>query len=116
MDIAGQLCQVSIIFNQNTFIPALEQMSLLRMAQIENRCVGGAQPLHRFGEVGSVGSEQQVIVVFHQNEGDNVHLEALGQSRQRLKEGVAVLVRKENWPLVVATRKNVVICACIFDS
>ncbi|MEN8808882.1 MAG: hypothetical protein ABF291_15505 [Desulfobacterales bacterium] len=55
-------------------------------------------------------------MVVHQHEGENVHLEALGRSRQRLEEGVAVVVGKENGLLIVTMRKDVVICTFIFDS
>jgi len=50
--------------------------------------------MHGFRKFRPVGSNQQVIVIVHQQEGDNVNFEAVGHSPKRKEKCVTVAVGK----------------------
>jgi hypothetical protein len=56
MDVAGELHQIHIVFNDDAFESSLEQMAGATMPVIESPGIGYPQPLHAFRKIGLVGA------------------------------------------------------------
>ena len=69
MNIAGKLPQVGIIFNKQTFEPALKKMTGPGVFQIKTPRIGNTQPWHILGKIGLLRTQEKMIMVTHKNIG-----------------------------------------------
>ena len=83
-------------FNNDAFKTSLKKMAVQAVRQVEPARECGDEPLHRRGQVGRVGFEQQMIMVAHQDVGMHLDPEALGQLPQQLQEQFPVAIRTED--------------------
>jgi len=66
MQIARKLFGVSIDFDQNRLVTALEQMTGPGAFDVKISGIGAVDVMHDLGQIGPGGLQQQVIVVVHQ--------------------------------------------------
>src|SRR5512136_907714 len=116
MDITRKLHQIGIVLNQHAMEAPLEQMAGPSMFQIEAPRVRDAQPLHRGRKIGSKGTEEQMIVVGHQNVSEDLDLEAAGHFRHGAQEAGSIWILDKDIPPLVASREDMVESAFIFDA
>ena len=103
MDIAGQLCDVGIILDQDGFIAALKQVTASYISIIKSARIARSEPMHCLFQVCKIGSYQKVIMVWHQHISKNINIKALSHLPDRFQKQLAISIT-EKYPLpVIAT-------------
>ncbi len=74
------------------------------MSPIETLGVGGPEPLHGLFQIGSPGSDQQVVVIIHQYIGEYVDIEPLRHFPDSCQKVAAILIVDKNVAMLIATR------------
>jgi hypothetical protein len=80
-------------------------MAYLRIAQPET--------LHGPGKVRRVGGQEQMVVVPHQNKGENIHLEANRCLPKSAQEKVPVSIIEKNTPRFIAPGQDMIVSPSI---
>jgi hypothetical protein len=89
--------------DNDVFKSALKQMTRSKMSIIESPRIGRPQPLHGFGQIGTVGPEQNMIMVAHQYIGEYVGFKTCRHLTQTIQKGDSVFVVPEYVLLLIPT-------------
>jgi hypothetical protein len=69
MNVKTHGCKITIILDQKALKSSLKQMTTSLMPAVKPDRIAYAQPLDRSGKIGFSRSNEEVIVVFHQDIG-----------------------------------------------
>ena len=86
------------------------------MSVIESSRIDQTEPLHDFGQIGMGGSQQKMVMVGHEHIGKNIYLKSIGHYAHCIQKQPPVFIIIKYVPALVATGKNMVIGAFVFNS
>ena len=67
MNAPAEFHKIFILFDQDSLVTPLKQVTYSMVAVIEINRLGGIEPLHKFSEIGSRGHQKEVKMIPHQD-------------------------------------------------
>ena len=99
---------MGLVGHQHGLVSALQEVAQAMVAAVEADGVGAVEPVHEGREVSLGGAEEEVIVVGHEAEGEEMELKARVGLFEQGQAGVAVVVVEKDVLPVVAPRGHVI--------
>jgi hypothetical protein len=78
VDDIGQLQEISVALDEDAFETSMKKMAAAGVSGIESVSVGNSKPVHAFGKVGPVCTEQEMVMIANQAAQANDNFEAFG--------------------------------------
>ena len=108
VDVEDQSLEVVVFFDDEALESALEEMSGAVVLRVEPGAVGHAEPVHRRGEIGARGAQEEVVVILHQDVGPDLDVEAVRERLEQLAESRVVALGPEDGTTFVASGEDVI--------
>jgi len=80
------------------------------------RRLGGPQPLHASGKIGPRRSQEEMVMVVHEDIGEDLHLESRRHFPQSGQKSGAVFIVQKDGPTLVAARHDMVKGPLVFNA
>ena len=96
MDVADQLEQIRVFFDENRLEAILEQVAAAAVAAVEDDGVAGEHAAHDGGEGRTAGAQEQVEVVRHEAPGEQARAGGLDAAGEALEKLLSIAVMLED--------------------